>query len=102
MFVIKQQLLDEDNQEKCESSNPVVEKEVKINTNADTSENEKMKTKKNKANRNGKFGINKINNYAYVKNAPRKICLNCGSSNHLTHMFKKPKNKDNHEFKLWI
>ena len=75
-----------DNQEKYESSNPVVEKEVKINTNADTLGNKKMKAKKKKANRNGKVGINKSNNYDYVKNAPRKICLNCGSSNHLTHM----------------
>ena len=45
-------------------------------------------------------GINKNNNYAYVKNASRKICMNCGSSNHLTHMCKKPKNKDKNEFKL--
>ena len=64
---------------------------MKINTNADTSENDKMKAKKKKANKNGKVGINKRNNYAYVKNAPRNICLNCGSSNHLTHMCKKPK-----------
>ena len=35
-----------------------------------------------------------------MKNAPRKICMNCGSSNHLTHMCKKPKNKDKNEFKL--
>ena len=46
LLVIKQQLLDEDNQEKFESSNHVVEKEVKINTNADISGNEKMKVKK--------------------------------------------------------
>ena len=64
---------------------------MKINTNADTSENEKMKAKKKKVNRYGKVGINKSNNYAYVKNAPRKICVNCGSSNHHTHMCKKPK-----------
>ena len=81
-------------------SSPVVEKEVKVNTNTDNSGNEKLRIKKKKANRNGKVGINKCNNYAYVKNAPRKIFLNCGSSNHLTHMCKKPKNKDINEFKL--
>ena len=95
MFVVNQQILDEDNQLKCESSNPIVEEEVKINTNADNSGNEKMKT-----NINGKVGINKSNNYAYVKNAHRKICLNYGSSNHLTHMCKKPKNEDMNEFKI--
>ena len=41
-------------------------------------------------NRNGKVGINKKNDYAYVKNAPRKLCNNCGSSQHLTHVCKKP------------
>ena len=72
---------------------------MKINTNTDILGNEKMKAKK-KANINRKVGINKSNNYAYVKNAPVKMCLNCGTSNHLTHMSKKPKNKDKNEFKL--
>ena len=94
LFVIKQQLLDEDNKEKCESSSPTVEKVVKLNTNTGKSENEKLSVKKKKPNKNGKVGINKSNNYVYVKNDPRKICLNCGSSIHLTHMCKKPKNKD--------
>ena len=35
-------------------SSPVVEKEVKASTNAGSSENEKLKSKKKKANRNGK------------------------------------------------
>ena len=73
---------------------------MKINTNADISENEKMKAKKKKANRNRKVVINKSNNYIYVKNTPIYICLNYGFSNHLTHMCKKPKNKNNNEFKL--
>ena len=73
---------------------------MKANTNARSSENEKQKSKKKKPNKNGKVGINKSNNYAYVKNAPRKICMNCGSSNHLTHMCKKPKNKDKNESRL--
>ncbi|KAL8095602.1 hypothetical protein AgCh_036862 [Apium graveolens] len=45
--------------------------------------------KKKKKNRNGKIGINKSNNFAYVADAPRKRCENCGSMNHLTHLCKK-------------
>lgn len=41
-------------------------------------------------NRNGKVGFNKKNDYASVKNAPRKLCNNCDSSQHLTHVCKKP------------
>ena len=73
---------------------------MKINTNVESLEKEKQNPKKKKPNRNGEVGINKKNNYAYVRNAPRKICMNCGSSNHLTHMCKKPKNKDKNEFNL--
>ena len=73
---------------------------MKINTNADVSGNDKIKANKNKANRNGKVGINKSNNYAYVKNATRKISLNCGSSNHHTHKCKKPNNENKNEFNL--
>ena len=58
LFVIKQQLLDEYNQEKCGSSSPVDKEKVKASTNAGSSENEKLKVKKKKANRNGKVGIN--------------------------------------------
>ena len=36
------------------------------------------------------MGINKHNNYAPIPNAPRKLCQNCDSANHLTHMCKKP------------
>ena len=38
---------------------------------------------KKKKNRNGKVGINKNNNNIPDKHAPRKVCLKCGSSNHL-------------------
>ena len=38
---------------------------------------------KKKKNRNGKVGINKNSNYTSDKHAPRKVCLKCGSSNHL-------------------
>jgi hypothetical protein len=41
-------------------------------------------------NRNGKLGIDKKNDYASVRHAPRKLCNNCGSSQHLTHVCKKP------------
>ncbi|KAL8102655.1 hypothetical protein AgCh_027252 [Apium graveolens] len=39
---------------------------------------------KRKNNRNGKVGINKHNNYTPDKYAPRKICVKCGSVNHLS------------------
>ena len=100
LVVIKQQLLDEDNKENCENSSHVVEEKLKDNTNAESSEYQKIKSKKEKQNRNGKVCNNKSNNYSYIKNAPRKICMNYGSSNHLKHMCKKPKNKDKNEFKL--
>ena len=38
---------------------------------------------KKKKNMNGKVGINKNSNYTPYKHAPRKVCLKCGSSNHL-------------------
>ena len=43
----------------------------------------KTETKK-KNNRNGKVEINKHNNYTPDKYAPRKICVKCGSVNHLS------------------
>ena len=43
----------------------------------------KIKTKAPKRNRNGKQGIDRTNNYAYIQNAPRKTCFNCGNTNHL-------------------
>ena len=39
---------------------------------------------KRKNNRNGKVGINKHNNYTPDKYAPKKICVKCGSVNHLS------------------
>ncbi|MDV3180589.1 MAG: hypothetical protein Q8829_02820 [Candidatus Phytoplasma australasiaticum] len=38
---------------------------------------------------NGKIGVNKSNNFAFVVDAPRKQCQKCGSTNHLTHLCKK-------------
>lgn len=47
-----------------------------------------LKKKRHKS--NSKLSIDKKNNYAYVSNARRKLCENCGSLNHLTHAYKKP------------
>ncbi|KAK1401825.1 hypothetical protein POM88_001430 [Heracleum sosnowskyi] len=41
-------------------------------------------------NRNGKVGVNKGNGYTNVGGASRKLCNNCGSSHHLTHICIKP------------
>ncbi|KAK1378961.1 hypothetical protein POM88_025705 [Heracleum sosnowskyi] len=41
-------------------------------------------------NRNGKVGVNKGNGYTNVGGASRKLCNNCGSSHHLTHVCNKP------------
>ncbi|KAK1357145.1 hypothetical protein POM88_050401 [Heracleum sosnowskyi] len=41
-------------------------------------------------NRNGKVGVNKGNGYTNVGGASRKLCNNCGSSHHLTHVCKNP------------
>ena len=49
--------------------------------------------RKKKKNRNGKIGINKSYNFAYVADAPRKKCEKCGSVNHLTHLCKKAVSK---------
>ena len=45
---------------------------------------EDKKETKRKSNRKGKVGINKHNNYTPDKFAPRKICVHCGSVNHLS------------------
>lgn len=47
-----------------------------------------MLLKRKGINRNGKLGIDKRNNYIYVPNAPRRLCQNCDSSNHLNHAWK--------------
>ena len=47
------------------------------------------KVKAARKNRNGKEGVNKSNNYKPVPNAPRKICHNCGNSNHLASFCRK-------------
>ncbi|KAL8135197.1 hypothetical protein AgCh_010019 [Apium graveolens] len=50
------------------------------------------KVKSPRKNRNGKEGVNKSNDYKPVPEAPRKMCHNCGSSNHLAFFCRKNKN----------
>ena len=52
-----------------------------------------QRAKTAKRNRNGKVGITKENNYRYIPNAPRKVCFNCGNSNHLAIDCRKSKKK---------
>ena len=53
----------------------------------------KIKPKAPKRNKNGKQGIDKSNNYAYIQNAPRKTCFNYGNTNHLAIDCRKVKKK---------
>ncbi|KAL8110822.1 hypothetical protein AgCh_026529 [Apium graveolens] len=73
----------------CESSIPVETPKANQETKEPVKEIKAEEVKKKKKNRNGKIGINKSNNFAYVADAPRKRCENCGSMNHLTHLCKK-------------
>ncbi|XP_074352885.1 uncharacterized protein LOC141692040 [Apium graveolens] len=57
-----------------------------------TSEAPKPRSKRG---RNGKQGINKANNYKYIHDAPRKVCFNCGNTNHVVIDCRKPKKKGN-------
>ena len=65
---------------------PKVESKAEVNTDLG-----KDKGKKKRNNRNGKLGITKDNDYAYIPTVVIKACNNCNSTNHLTHMCKKPK-----------
>ncbi|KAK1378931.1 hypothetical protein POM88_025675 [Heracleum sosnowskyi] len=91
LLIIKQQLLEEDEATKDTSPSPksVSQKETKDN-HVKSPKVKKEIVKKKKQNRNGKVGVNKGNNYAYVPNAPRKQCQKCLSVNHLTHKCSKP------------
>ncbi|KAK1365156.1 hypothetical protein POM88_040717 [Heracleum sosnowskyi] len=93
LLIIKQQLLEEDEAAKDTSSSPesVSQKETKDNL-VKSPKAKKEVVKKKKQNRNGKVGVNKGNNYAYVPNVPRKQCQKCLSVNHLTHKCNKQVN----------
>ena len=52
-------------------------------------ESAKTEGKRKKQNRNGKVGITKDSNYTHIRNAPRKTCQNCFSTNHLAYACKK-------------
>ena len=75
-------------QGECSQTKQVEEKNIGHLSNKDLKvklENVKVKAEtKKKNNRNGKVGINKHNNYKADKFAPRKMCANCGSVNHLS------------------
>ncbi|KAL8125360.1 hypothetical protein AgCh_012886 [Apium graveolens] len=92
-LIIKQEIADEDkekkNDETTQSSISVETPEANQETKESVKGIKAKQVKKKKKNRNGKIGINKSNNFAYVANAPRKRCENCGSMNHLTHLFKE-------------
>ena len=92
-LIIKQEIADEDkekkNDETTQSSISVETPKANQETKEPVKEIKAKQVKKKKKNRNGKIGINKSNNFAYVADAPRKRCENCGSMNHLTHLCKK-------------
>ncbi|KAL8132771.1 hypothetical protein AgCh_008307 [Apium graveolens] len=89
----EQEIADEDKEKKTEESVQSSNTEEKLmNKQSPKTPVKETKTedaKKKRRNRNGKIGINKSNNFAYVVNAPRKKCEKCGSTNHLTHLCKK-------------
>ncbi|KAL8126256.1 hypothetical protein AgCh_013518 [Apium graveolens] len=91
-LVIKKELTDEDNEKKNEETTPTAEikKKPMVNQVSKTPIKEiKTENAGKKKNRNGKIGINKSNNFAFVVDAPRKQCQKCGSTSHLTHLCKK-------------
>ncbi|KAL8126811.1 hypothetical protein AgCh_013925 [Apium graveolens] len=73
----------------CESSISVETLKANQETKEPVKEIKAEEVKKKKKNRNGKIGINKSNNFAYVADSPRKRCENYGSMNHLTRLCKK-------------
>ncbi|KAL8126037.1 hypothetical protein AgCh_013361 [Apium graveolens] len=92
-LIIKQEIADEDKEKKndktTQSSISVEIPKANQETKEPVKEIKAEQVKKKKKNRNGKIGINKSNNFAYIADAPRKRCENCGSMNHLTHLCKK-------------
>ena len=91
MLKIKAELFVEDEKIKVEDKNKLRKKSVRI-----TSPEVKTKTEignsaqKKKSNRNGKVGVNKKNENI-VSPTTRKVCNNCNSTGHLTHVCKKVK-----------
>ncbi|KAL8091719.1 hypothetical protein AgCh_034108 [Apium graveolens] len=92
-LIIKHDIADKEkekkNDETTQSSISVETPKANQETKEPVKEIKAKQVKKKKKNRNGKIGINKSNNFAYVADAPRKRCENCGSMNHLTHLCKK-------------
>ncbi|KAL8108912.1 hypothetical protein AgCh_025128 [Apium graveolens] len=92
-LIIKQEIADEDkekkNDETTQSSISVETPKANQETKEPVKEIKAEQVKKKKKNRNGNIGINKSNKFAYIADAPRKRCENCGSMNHQTHLCKK-------------
>ncbi|KAL8102940.1 hypothetical protein AgCh_027465 [Apium graveolens] len=92
-LINKQEIADEDNEKKNAKSTQSSKAEENLMDNQSTKSPVKEikieDARKKKKNRNGKIGINKSNNFAYVVDAPRKKCGKCDSANHLTHLCKK-------------
>ncbi|KAL8126061.1 hypothetical protein AgCh_013373 [Apium graveolens] len=96
-LIIKQEIADEDKKKKTaestQSSNTEEKLMEKKSPQTPIKETKTEDARKKKKNRNGKIGINKSNNFAYVADAPRKKCEKYGSVNHLTHLCKKAVSK---------
>ncbi|KAL8110162.1 hypothetical protein AgCh_026034 [Apium graveolens] len=92
-LVMKQEIVDEDNEKKCTkiTLTPKTEKKPMVDqvSKKPIKEIKTENTGKKKKKLNGKIGVNKSNNFAFVADAPRKKYQKCGSTNHLTHLFKK-------------
>ncbi|KAL8088262.1 hypothetical protein AgCh_038152 [Apium graveolens] len=92
-LIIKQEIADEDKEKKSkestQSSNTEEKLMVKQSSKIPFKETKTEDARKKKKNKNGKIGINKSNNFAYVADAPRKKCEKFGSINHLNHLCKK-------------
>ncbi|KAL8135071.1 hypothetical protein AgCh_009913 [Apium graveolens] len=92
-LIIKQEIADEDNDKKNVSSiqSSKAEENRMDNQSAKTpvKETKIEDARKKKKNRNGRMGINKTNNLAYVADVPGKKCRKCGSTNHLTYPYKR-------------
>ncbi|KAL8100302.1 hypothetical protein AgCh_032522 [Apium graveolens] len=77
-LIIKQEITDEDSEKKSANSTQSSKTEENLKDNQSTKTPVKEikieDARKKKKNRNGKIGINKSNNFAYVADAPRKTC----------------------------
>ncbi|KAL8119364.1 hypothetical protein AgCh_016764 [Apium graveolens] len=92
-LIIKQEIVDEDNEKKNANSIQSSKAEENLMDNQSTKtpikETRIEDARKKKKNRSGRMGKNKSNNLAYVVDIPGKKCGICNSTNYLTHLCKK-------------